>query len=98
MDWKLFIMTFTVVFLAELPDKTAFATLMMATQGRSLPIFVGVAIAFAVQSLVAVVAGGVLSLLPQIWVHLAAAIMFGVFSIIFWRRKEEMDGVAPGAP
>jgi putative Ca2+/H+ antiporter (TMEM165/GDT1 family) len=29
-DWKLFLSTFVLIFFAELPDKTAFATLLLA--------------------------------------------------------------------
>src|SRR5690606_25475169 len=42
----------------ELPDKTFVATLVLATRYRPWPVWLGVAGAFAVQVIVAVVAGG----------------------------------------
>ena len=56
---------FTLVLPAELPDKTAFASLVLGTRHRPLPVFAGVAAAFAVHTCLAVVAGGLLSLLPH---------------------------------
>jgi len=48
---------FVVIFLIELPDKTALAALLLATRHRPIPVFVGAAAAFLVQSLVAVITG-----------------------------------------
>jgi putative Ca2+/H+ antiporter (TMEM165/GDT1 family) len=52
-DWKLLLSTFVLIFVAELPDKTAFATLLLATRKQPLAIFIGVAMAFVIQSVVA---------------------------------------------
>ena len=56
---------FGVVFLAELPDKTALAGLMLGTRYRASYVFAGVAAAFAVHVALAVAAGSVLTLLPH---------------------------------
>ena len=48
----------------ELPDKTFIATLVMSTRFRPLLVWIGVGLAFLVQTLVAVVAGGLLAKLP----------------------------------
>lgn len=92
MDWKLFSSTFALIFISELPDKTAFASVLMATRHRPLPVFIGAAGAFVVQSLVAVTFGSVLTLLPAKWVHWGAALMFFVLAVSMWRRAspEEM--------
>ena len=58
-------LSFILILPAELPDKTFIATLVLSTRYRRLPVWIGVAAAFAVQSAVAVTAGGLLSLLPQ---------------------------------
>jgi putative Ca2+/H+ antiporter (TMEM165/GDT1 family) len=57
--------TFGVVFLAELPDKTALASLVLATKYRALYVFSGAAAGFAVQVVIALVAGALLALLPH---------------------------------
>ena len=58
-------LAFILIFPAELPDKTFIATLVLSTRYRRLAVWIGVAVAFAVQSAIAVAAGGLLSLLPQ---------------------------------
>jgi len=79
-----------VVFIAELPDKTALAALVLATRHKALPVFVGAAAALAVQSLVAVLAGQLLTLLPARVVHVAAGVVFIVSAIVMWVRHEEV--------
>lgn len=90
-DLQLFISIFAVIFLAELPDKTAFATLLMATRGKPLAIFTGVAAAFLVQCVVAVLFGKLLGLLPEQWVHIGAGVLFIGFALHTWffHDKEE---------
>ncbi|BBH17324.1 UPF0016 family membrane protein [Nocardioides baekrokdamisoli] len=68
--------TFAAIFIVELPDKTFFAALMLATRYKALNVWAGVSLAFAVQTLVAVAAGTVISKLPAHWVHLGAGIGF----------------------
>lgn len=93
-DFQLFVSTFGLIFVAELPDKTAFATLLLATRKHPFAVFIGVAAAFLVQSLVAVTFGSVLGLLPEAWVKIAAAILFFVFAVSMWFRKETEEGEA----
>ncbi|MGH9122711.1 MAG: TMEM165/GDT1 family protein, partial [Acidimicrobiales bacterium] len=52
--------TFGVVFLGELPDKTMFASLLMASRGRPFAVWVGAAVAFTVHVVIAVTVGVVL--------------------------------------
>jgi putative Ca2+/H+ antiporter (TMEM165/GDT1 family) len=82
---------FGIVFVAELPDKTALAALVLATRHKPLPVFVGSAAALAVQSLVAVAAGQVLTLLPSRLVHVVAGIVFIVSAVLMWIRHEDAD-------
>jgi putative Ca2+/H+ antiporter (TMEM165/GDT1 family) len=56
---------FGVIFLAELPDKSLFASLVLGTRYRGLYVWVGVAAAFLVHVVIAVAAGQALTLLPQ---------------------------------
>ena len=52
---RLFATVFGVIFLAELPDKTALAALVLATRHRPLPVFLGASLALTLQSIAAVV-------------------------------------------
>jgi putative Ca2+/H+ antiporter (TMEM165/GDT1 family) len=70
-------LAFILIFPAELPDKTFIATLVLSTRYRRLAVWIGVAVAFAVQSAIAVAAGGLLSLLPQ---RLVLGITFLLFA------------------
>jgi putative Ca2+/H+ antiporter (TMEM165/GDT1 family) len=82
---------FAVIFVAELPDKTALASLVLATRLRPLPVGLGAALALTVQSVVAVAAGSLVSLLPARAVHIGAGILFLVSSVFMWRRHDEDD-------
>jgi len=97
MNWNLFASTFTLIFLAELPDKTAFATLMLAGEGRFAGLFWGAATAFFIHCSLAVLVGGMLSSLPIGWIHLGAGILFLIFSGIALRRARvtEPESSAP---
>ncbi|MDC0768239.1 TMEM165/GDT1 family protein [Streptomyces sp. HD] len=67
---------FGAVFLAELPDKTALAGLVLGTRYRASYVFAGVAAAFAVHVALAVAAGSVLTLLPQQIVQALTGVLF----------------------
>jgi putative Ca2+/H+ antiporter (TMEM165/GDT1 family) len=90
--YRLFVSVFAVIFVAELPDKTALASLVLATRHRALPVFLGAALALTVQSAVAVAAGGLFSLLPAKVVHVGAGILFLGSAVFMWRRKDEDEG------
>lgn len=79
---------FVLIFPAELPDKTMVATLVLATRFPPLPVWVGVAVGFAVQSAVAVAAGGLVSLLPDTVVHGIAAALFAIGAVVLLREKD----------
>lgn len=85
------ISVFAVIFVAELPDKTALASLVLATRHRPAPVWVGASLALTVQSVVAVAAGSLFSLLPVRAVHVGAGVAFLVSAILMLRRHEEAD-------
>jgi len=86
---------FTFVLPAELPDKTAFASLVLGTRHRPLPVFAGVAAAFAVHTCLAVVAGGLLSLLPHRALEVVVAALFLFSAWLLWRRRGGDEEKAP---
>lgn len=77
--------TFALILPAELPDKTFIATLVLATRFRHLWVWIGVAAAFAVQMAIAVLAGGLLALLPQRVVLGATFLLFAAGAFVMIR-------------
>jgi len=82
-------LVFGVVFLAELPDKTALAGLVLGTRYRASYVFAGVAAAFAVHVGLAVAAGSVLTLLPSRIVHVVTGMLFLGGAAVLLLKKDE---------
>jgi len=80
------VVSFGVILLVELPDKTLVATLVLSTRYRHRPVIAGVAVAFAVQCVIAVVAGGLLHLLPRRAVEGAVAALFAIGAALLLRE------------
>jgi putative Ca2+/H+ antiporter (TMEM165/GDT1 family) len=76
---------FLLIVPVELPDKTFVATLVLATRYRPWPVWLGVVVAFGVQTAVAVLAGRLITLLPSAPVRLVAAALFAVGSVLLVR-------------
>jgi Ca2+/H+ antiporter, TMEM165/GDT1 family len=87
---------FALTFLAELPDKTMFASLVLGTRFRPSWVWVGVAAAFAAQMAIAVTAGQLLALLPHRIVEFAVAGLFLAGSGLLWWMSTRQAG-DPGA-
>lgn len=85
---------FGVVFLAELPDKTALAGLVLGTRYRASYVFAGVAAAFALHVALAVAAGSVLTLLPQQIVQALTGVLFlGGAAVLLMKKDEDGEDV-----
>lgn len=85
---------FGVVFLAELPDKTALAGLVLGTRYRASYVFAGVAAAFAVHVALAVAAGSVLTLLPQQIVQALTGVLFlGGAAVLLMKKDEDEEEI-----
>jgi len=83
--------TFLAVLPAEIPDKTILACLILSSRYRPSVVFSGAAAAFLVHVVIAVAAGGALSLLPHRIVEACAAGAFLVGAVLLWLQKEEKD-------
>jgi Ca2+/H+ antiporter, TMEM165/GDT1 family len=89
------------VFPAELPDKTMIATVMLvARYRRPALVWVGAALAFTVHVVVAVAAGSLLGLLPDVVVKLAVAALFLTGAVLLFRaaRSAEAEEVTDEQP
>ncbi|MFF7711604.1 TMEM165/GDT1 family protein [Streptomyces sp. NPDC007988] len=95
LSFTIMAITFGVVFLAELPDKTALAGLMLGTRYRASYVFAGVAAAFAVHVALAIAAGSVLTLLPQRLVQAVVGVLFlaGAAMLLLKRSDDDDEGV-----
>ena len=74
----------TLTFLAELPDKSMFASLVLATRYRPVWVWAGVAAAFTVHMAIAVTAGQLLALLPGHVVEAVVAALFVGGAVYMW--------------
>ena len=95
---------FVVIFLAELPDKTALASLILGSRYRPAFVFAGVAAAFAVHAVLAVAAGSLIALLPHRPVQAIVAALFALGAVLLLRGRHggdedehvDLHGHAPG--
>jgi Ca2+/H+ antiporter, TMEM165/GDT1 family len=90
MDLAVIAITFGAIFVVELPDKTFIAALVLSTRYRPLAVWIGVGLAFGVQTLVAVTAGTLATLLPDVWIKCFAIVIFLLGAVLLVRS-------APGA-
>lgn len=84
------VLTFAAIFVVELPDKTFIAALVLSTRYRALHVWIGVGLAFLVQTLLAVTVGKAVTFLPDDLVRTIAALIFLAGAVILLRE-------APGA-
>jgi len=99
MESAIFLSTFGLIFLAELGDKTQLTAMALSLRYPWQRIFVGIAAAFVVLNLAAVVVGKVLFLLlPIFWVTLVSALLFLYFGYSTLRHgcgSEDDDDAPP---
>ncbi len=84
MDWKLLVSTFTLVFLAELGDKTQLTTMMLAAQsGSASSVFVGASLALVATSFLGALFGeAVLHVLPQRYITTGSGVAFVILGLL----------------
>lgn len=82
---------FGLIFLAELPDKTMFASLAMGTRMRPLYVWFGTSTAFIVHVAIAVGAGSLIGLLPNVAVKLVSAALFAFGAVVLLRGSGDDD-------
>ena len=87
---------FGLIFLAELPDKTALASLVLGTRYRPLHVWTGAAAAFLVHVSLAVALGSLLTLLPHriLQAVVGALFLLGAVLLLRGRHGEEDENLA----
>ena len=90
---------FALVVVAELPDKTAVASLVLGARYPARWVFTGVAGAFAAHVVIATAAGSLIALLPHRPVQGVVAALFLLGAVLIWREGTEDDDAdnEPGA-
>jgi putative Ca2+/H+ antiporter (TMEM165/GDT1 family) len=97
-----FVSAYGAVFLLELPDKTTALTLVLSSRFRDRHVLAGAAVAFALQSVIAVALGSAITLLPERIVAGTIAVLFVVGAFLLIRESlgsdtDEADGAgSPG--
>jgi putative Ca2+/H+ antiporter (TMEM165/GDT1 family) len=91
MQLALILGVFAIIFVAELPDKTMIATLIMGSRSRPVLVWIGASAAFIFHAGLAVAVGGLLARLPHVWVEGVTAALFagGAAYLLFVPEKEE---------
>jgi Ca2+/H+ antiporter, TMEM165/GDT1 family len=93
---RIAIVCFAVIFLGELPDKTMFANLVMATRGRPRQVWLGAAGAFVAHVAIAVTIGvALLKVLPGRSVDAVVAGLFVFGAAYAWREGTKTGGERP---
>ena len=87
-------LAFGAIFVVELPDKTFLATLVLSTKYRAGLVWLGVGLAFLVQTGIAVALGTAASLLPTDLVHGLAALLFLVGAVVLFREARSHEAEA----
>lgn len=97
MDFRLFIGTFVLIFLAELGDKTQLATFARAaSESAPWSVFLGASCALVLSTLVAVLLGGLLNAIaPPHIIQGAAGILFMAFGILLLSSAFRAEKAAP---
>ncbi|HWF16198.1 MAG TPA: TMEM165/GDT1 family protein [Acidimicrobiales bacterium] len=92
MQFAVVFAVFPIIFLGELPDKTMFASLVLATRGRAFAVWLGAAAAFAVHVVIAVTIGVALfHLLPHRALQAIVAAMFFTGAVLALREAKKQQ-------
>jgi Ca2+/H+ antiporter, TMEM165/GDT1 family len=82
---------FCTVLVAELPDNSGLASLVLSTRYRAAGVLAGASAAFAVHVVLAVTCGSLLSLLPHRVVQIAVAVVFLAGAVLVLRGDSGDD-------
>ena len=87
------LVVFGVVFIAELPDKSMFASLALSTRFRKSYVWLGAAAAFLVHVVIAVTAGHFMTLLPHRLLEAVIGVLFlaGAALLTFSKHEGEAE-------
>jgi len=88
--WAIVLATYGAVFVAEIVgDKLLYTTGVLATRYRTVPIMLGMLVAFMAKMAVAVAVGSAISKLPPLLVAMLTGASFVGIAITLWRKPVE---------
>lgn len=91
MDLAVIAIVFGAIFVVELPDKTFIAALVLSTRYKPLTVWIGVGLAFLVQTLIAVLAGHLATYLPDALIKSVALVIFLIGAFVLFRSAPDAD-------
>ncbi|GGF47885.1 UPF0016 family membrane protein [Marmoricola endophyticus] len=91
MDLAVIAIAFGAIFVVELPDKTFIAALVLSTRYRPLAVWIGVGLAFLIQTLLAVTVGKAVTFLPEQIVQAVALVIFLAGAVLLFREAPKAD-------
>ena len=91
MDLAVIAIAFGAIFVVELPDKTFVAALVLSTRYRPFAVWVGVGLAFLIQTVIACTVGGLVTLLPHVVVEVVACLIFLAGAVLLLREAPKAD-------
>jgi putative Ca2+/H+ antiporter (TMEM165/GDT1 family) len=89
MDWRIFVATFSAIFLAELADKTQMVGIGMAAKsGRPFPVWLGSVSAYIIVTAVSVFLGAVLAkyIKPELIRYFASILFIIIGVLMLWGK------------
>jgi Ca2+/H+ antiporter, TMEM165/GDT1 family len=91
MNIEIIALVFAVIFIAELPDKSLFASLILGSKYPSFYVWLGAACAFLVHVVIAVTAGKLLTFLPHEVLEIIITLLFlgGALLLFFGKHGVE---------
>lgn len=89
MNLSAILVVFSVIFIAELPDKSMFASLALSTRFRKSYVWAGAAAAFLVHVCIAVTAGHLMTLMPRRLLEGVVGVLFLIGSGLLLFGKDE---------
>ncbi len=97
MDWHLIGLSFVMVFISELGDKSQLAAIALSGSSKSLKaVFLGSSAALLLASLLGVLLGeGISQILPLVWLKGIAAVGFAVMGLKLLLHKPAPETAEP---
>jgi len=94
MTWYIpFAVTFIVIFLAELGDKTQLITISLSSKHPHIPVFLGVFVGIGVITIIGVILGTIIfEFIPIFYVKILSGlifVLFGIWTFLIIKKKEK---------